>query len=60
MTNPERPKLSEEARSLLIAEILGDVGRVDELVTALFVALARVVLHRATDDSALGVEDGKS
>ncbi|BDU56984.1 hypothetical protein [Limnohabitans sp. TEGF004] len=35
MTNPERPKLSEEARSLLIAEILGDVGRVHDQIIQL-------------------------
>ena len=35
MINPERPKLSEEARSLLIAEILGDVGRVHDQIIQL-------------------------
>lgn len=35
MSNPERPKLSEEARSLLIVEILGDVGRVHDQIIQL-------------------------
>ncbi len=35
MSNPERPKLSEEARSLLIVEILGDVGRLHDQITQL-------------------------
>ncbi len=39
---------------------LGDVGRVDEVVARLDVALPRVVLHEAADGAALGVEDGEA
>ena len=39
---------------------LGDVGRVDELVARLHVALPRVVLHQPADGAALGVEDGQA
>ena len=39
---------------------LGRVGRVDELVALLDVALARVLLHLHADDPALGVEDGEA
>ena len=39
---------------------LGDVGRVDEVVARLDVALARVVLHQAPDGAALGVEHGEA
>ena len=39
---------------------LGDVGRVDEVVARLHVALPRVVLHQPADGAALGVEDGQA
>ncbi len=38
---------------------LGDVRRVDELVAALLVALARVVLHHPPDGGTLRMEDGQ-
>ncbi len=39
---------------------LGDVGRGDEVVARLDVALPRVVLHEAPDGAALGVEHGEA
>ena len=39
---------------------LGQVRGVDEVVTRLLVAAARVVLHHPADDAALGVEDGQA
>ncbi len=45
---------------LLEERALGDVGRVDELVARLHVALPRVLLHQAADGPALGVEDGEA
>ena len=47
------PGLLEEIR-------LGDVWRVDELVTRLLVALATVVLHDLSNHSALRVEHGET
>jgi hypothetical protein len=38
---------------------LRDMGCVDELVAAVLMALARVVLHQAADGSALRMEDGQ-
>lgn len=48
MNNPPRTRLSEEARSALIAEILGDVGRVHDDIVKLGEDLK--VMSRATQD----------
>ena len=45
---------------LLEEGALGDVGRVDEVVARLHVALPRVLLHQPADGAALGVEDGQA
>ena len=39
---------------------LGDVGRVDEVVAGLHVALPRVVLHETPDGAPLGMEHGEA
>ena len=49
-----------EVARLLEQRRLGDVGRVDELVAALLVAPARVVLHEPAHETALGVEHGQA